>query len=93
MSEKPITANEMGRRGGATRAKRYSRAQIQAWGKLGGRPTKLDRAAVLKLRRMLREETPKGEIAKKLGISSRTLTRYVSKTSRNSADRTTGGLP
>jgi hypothetical protein len=41
MRENPITANEMGRRGGTTRAKRYSRAQIRTWGKLGGRPQKL----------------------------------------------------
>jgi hypothetical protein len=48
MGQKPITANEMGRRGGATRARRYSKAQIRAWGKLGGRPYKLDKAALTK---------------------------------------------
>jgi hypothetical protein len=83
MGEKPITANEMGRRGGTTRAKRYSRAQIRAWGRQGGRPPKLDRAATRKLRGMLREEVPKGEIARKLGISARTITRYVGKIDRN----------
>jgi DNA invertase Pin-like site-specific DNA recombinase len=77
MREKPITANEMGRRGGTTRAKRYSRAQIRAWGKLGGRPLKLDEAALARLRRMRRERVPKGEIAKRFGISTRSLTRYA----------------
>jgi len=79
MGEKPITANEMGRRGGASRAKRYSKTQIQAWGKLGGRPPKLDNAAMGKLRRMLRAGVRKGEIARRLGISTRTLTRSVNK--------------
>ena len=77
MGAKPITANEMGRRGGTTRAKRYSKAQIRAWGKLGGRPYKLDKSALRKLRRMLRESVPKGEIARKLRISTRTLSRYI----------------
>jgi len=83
MGEKPITANEMGRRGGTARAKRYSRAQIQTWGKLGGRPQKLEKAAVSKLRQLLRQKVPKGEIAERLGISTRTVTRYVGKMSRN----------
>jgi hypothetical protein len=83
MGEKPITANEMGRRGGTARAKRYSRAQIQTWGKLGGRPQKLGQAAVAKFRQMLRQKVPKGEIAGRLGISTRTVTRYVGKMSRN----------
>ncbi len=77
MGEKPITAAEMGRRGGTTRAKRYGKAQIRAWGKLGGRPRKLDTVAAAKLRRMLRKGLPKGEIAKKLGICVRTLDRYL----------------
>jgi hypothetical protein len=83
MGEKPITANEMGRKGGTTRAKRYSRAQIRAWGKLGGRPHKLDKTAMRRLRKMLRERVAKGEIAKRLGISARTVTRYVDKIGRN----------
>jgi hypothetical protein len=81
MGQKPITANEMGRRGGRTRAKRYGKAQIRAWGKLGGRPPKLDKAALTELRQMLRHGVAKGEIAKKMGISARTVTRYVGKMS------------
>jgi len=77
MSEKPITASEMGHRGGTTRANRYSRAQIRAWGKLGGRPPKLDRATLAKLRKMLRRGDSKAEAAKRLGISVRTLDRYL----------------
>jgi hypothetical protein len=79
MGEKPITANEMGRRGGTTRAERYSRAQIRAWGKLGGRPQKLDKAALARLDRMLQGGVRKAEIAKRLEISTRTVTRYVSR--------------
>jgi DNA invertase Pin-like site-specific DNA recombinase len=79
MREKPITANEMGRRGGTTRAERYSRAQIRAWGKLGGRPQKLDKAALARLDRMLQGGVRKAEIAKRLEISTRTVTRYVSR--------------
>jgi hypothetical protein len=60
MGVKPITANEMGRRGGTTRAKRHNKAQIRTWGKLGGRPLKLDSEAMSKLRRMLRERVAKG---------------------------------
>ena len=77
MGEKAITANEMGRRGGTIRAKRYSQAQIRAWGRLGGRPQKLGKAAMGKLHRSLREGVPKGQIAKKLGISTRTVSRYL----------------
>ena len=80
MSDKPITDNEMGRRGGTSRAKRYSRAQIRAWGRLGGRPRKLGKAALTSLDRMLREGVPKAQIAKRLEISTRTVTRYVSHT-------------
>jgi len=79
MGDKPITANEMGRRGGTTRAKRYSRAQIRAWGKLGGRPPKLDSAALAKLRSMLRRGDSKAEAAKGFGISVRTLDRYLAR--------------
>jgi len=71
----------MGRRGGTTRAKRYSRAQIRAWGKLGGRPYKLGKTALVRLRRMLQQGEPKGKIARSLGISIRTVTRYVRKIS------------
>ena len=90
MGEKPITANEMGRRGGTTRAKRYNKAQIRAWGKLGGRPQKLEKAGLSKLRKMLREGVPKGEIAKRLGISTRTVTRYARKMRRKMANRCHG---
>jgi len=79
MGEKPITANEMGRRGGTIRAKRYSRSQIRAWGKLGGRPQKLDGAALASLRNMLRCGHSKAEAAKRLGISVRTLARYLAR--------------
>jgi hypothetical protein len=37
MSEKPITVAEMARMGRVARAKAHSKAQLRAWGKLGGR--------------------------------------------------------
>jgi hypothetical protein len=69
----------MGKRGGTTRAKRYGRAQIRAWGKLGGRPHKLDGSALARLSRIIRHKVPKAEIAKRLEISTRTVTSYVSR--------------
>jgi hypothetical protein len=79
MGERQITASEMGRKGGTTRANRYSRAQIRAWGKLGGRPQKLDGAALVRLRSMLGHGQSKAEAAKRLGISVRTLDRYLAR--------------
>ena len=86
MGEKPITASEMGKKGGTTRAKRYSRAQIRAWGRLGGRPQKLARAALARLRSMLRRGYSKAEAAQRLGISVRTLDRYLARV-RQVSDR------
>jgi hypothetical protein len=79
MGEKPITAIEMGRKGGTARAKRYSRAKIRAWGKLGGRPQKLNGAALTRLHDMLRRGQSKPAAAKRLRISVRTLDRYLSR--------------
>lgn len=35
--------SSLGKKGGRTRAKRYSKAQLKAWGSKGGRPKKLDK--------------------------------------------------
>lgn len=79
MGRRPITANEMGRKGGTTRAKRYSKAQIRAWGKLGGRPPKLGPSEIDQLHKWVRHGEPKAVVARKLGISTRTLDRYSTK--------------
>jgi hypothetical protein len=36
----------MGRHGGRVRAQKYTKDQLAAWGKLGGRPKKLNRSAL-----------------------------------------------
>jgi hypothetical protein len=53
MSEKPMTVVEMARMGGIARAKAHSQAELRAWGKQGGRPGKLDRQALVQLRKLL----------------------------------------
>lgn len=85
---KGITASEMGKRGGTTRAHRYSKEQISKWGKLGGRPPILDRQAMTRVRRMLANAKTQAECAKALGVSSRTIGRVVAgmkKDCRNAA--------
>jgi hypothetical protein len=77
MGEKPITVVEMGRRGGLARAKAHSKAQIQRWGAEGGRPAKLDRDALARLRRLLAEGKSQGQCAAVLGVSSRTIGRAL----------------
>jgi general stress protein YciG len=47
--KKPMTASEMGRKGGKARAKKYSAEQLRKWaalgGKLGGRPRKKEKCS------------------------------------------------
>jgi len=38
VTNKPITVQEAGRRGGKARAKKYSTEQLSEWAKLGGWP-------------------------------------------------------
>jgi hypothetical protein len=78
MGDKPITANEMGRRGGTSRPTRYSRAQIRVWGKLVSGPRKLGKAVLTRLDTCC-GRYPKAEIATRLEMSTRTMTRYVSR--------------
>jgi hypothetical protein len=44
MKKKPQSISEylsaLGKKGGAARAKKHSKSQLSAWGKLGGRPRK-----------------------------------------------------
>jgi hypothetical protein len=69
MGEKPITATEMGRRGGTTRARRYTKKQIREWGRRGGRPRKLERNDIVRLHERLGRGEAKAIVDKRLGIS------------------------
>jgi DNA invertase Pin-like site-specific DNA recombinase len=73
---KEWTASEMGHKGGKARADHFSKRQIRAWGKLGGRPSMLAGKARDRLDRMLEEGRPHAEIAKAFGVSLRTVGRY-----------------
>jgi len=77
MSEKPMTVTEMARMGGIARAKTHSKAEIQTWGKRGGRPGKLDSKALARLRRLLAIGKSQAECAAILGVSIRTIGRAV----------------
>ncbi len=76
---KGITASEMGKRGGATRAQRYSKEQIKKWGRLGGRPATLDRRAIGRLMKLLAAGKGQAECAKLLGVSTRTIGRALAR--------------
>ncbi len=76
---KGITASEMGKRGAATRAQRYSTEQIRKWGKMGGRPAKLDRGAVARLRKMLATGKSQAQCAEELRVSTRTVGRAIAR--------------
>jgi len=39
-TNKPMTVEEFARKGGKARARKYSKRQLRAWSKLGGRPRK-----------------------------------------------------
>jgi hypothetical protein len=79
MSEKPMTVTEMARMGGIARAKTHSKAELRAWGKEGGRPGKLDRKALARLRRLLASGKSHAECADVLGVSVRTVGRLVAR--------------
>ena len=79
MSEKPMTVSEMARMGGIARAKAHSKAELRAWGRLGGRPSKLDREEIALLRKLLRSRKSQAECASILGVSSRTVGREVAR--------------
>ena len=79
MGEKPLTVTEMARMGGLARAKAYSKAQIRAWGKQGGRPEKLGRAALARLRKLLARGKSQAECARLFAVSVRTIGRALAR--------------
>ncbi len=76
---KGITASEMGKRGAATRAQRYTTDQIRKWGKMGGRPAKLSDRERRRLMRLLATGKSQAECAAELRVSTRTIGRAVAK--------------
>jgi len=61
------------------RAKAHSKAGIWAWGKQGGRPTKLDSKALARLRQLRAEGKTQADSASELGVSVRSIGRVVAK--------------
>jgi DNA-binding CsgD family transcriptional regulator len=82
---KELTVREMARMGGIARAKTYSKAQLRAWSRQGGRPASLSGKALSRLKTLLAQGKSQGECAKLLGVSVRTIGRIVAriKTSDN----------
>jgi hypothetical protein len=79
MGKKPMTVVEMASMGGLARAKAYSKAQLRAWGKRGGRPASFDGQAMARLQRLLRAGKSQAECATELGVSIRTIGRVVAR--------------
>jgi DNA invertase Pin-like site-specific DNA recombinase len=77
MSEKLMTVAEMARMGGLARAKAHSKAELRAWGKQGGRPGKMDREALDRLKKLLASGMSQVDCAKALSVSVRTIGRAV----------------
>ena len=77
-----MTVAEMARMGGIARAKAHSKAELRAWGKKGGRPGKLDRKALARLRKLVDSGKSQAECASLLGVSARTVGRAVSRMRR-----------
>jgi hypothetical protein len=79
MGKKPMTVAEMACMGGIARAKARTKAEIRAWGKQGGRPMSLDRKALARLEALLHQGKSQAECAKTLGVSVRTIGRFVAR--------------
>ena len=61
------------------RAKAHSMAQPRKWGKEGGRPASLDRKDLARLEALLHQGKSQAECAKVLGVSVRTIGRFVAR--------------
>ena len=78
MSEKPMTVAETARLAGQARAAKYTRKQLREFARGAGWPAKLDKAALSRLRALLRSGKTQRECAELLGVSVRTVGRAVS---------------
>ena len=79
---KELTVREMASMGGRARAKTYSKAQLRKWGKEGGRPPKVDRKGLARLKGLLAAGKTHAECASLLGVSVRTVGRAVARVKR-----------
>ena len=77
---KELTVREMASMGGRARAKAHRKAELRAWGKLGGRPATLDAKALARLVALLHRGRSQAECAKIFGVSVRTIGRAVAQT-------------
>ena len=80
---KELTVREMASMGGRARAKTYSKAQLRAWGKQGGRPVLLDTKAVAHLLKLLGAGKSQAVCATVLGVSVRAIGRGVARAKRD----------
>jgi DNA invertase Pin-like site-specific DNA recombinase len=76
---KELTAREMASMGGRARCEKYSKRQLKAWAKLGGRNPKLGEQEWAELFAMLKAGKTQEECAREFNISTRTIGRAVAK--------------
>ena len=76
---KELTVREMASMGGRARAKAYSKAQLRAWGKQGGRPVSFEGKALAPLEALLHRGRSQVECARIFGVSVRTIGRAVAR--------------
>jgi transposase len=74
---KELTVRELARMGGRARAKAYSKAQLRAWGKQGGRPPALSPKQIQRIAEWTHQEIGQEIIAQRLGVSVRTVGRHL----------------
>jgi DNA-binding CsgD family transcriptional regulator len=74
---KELTLREMASMGGRARSEKYSKRQLRAWAKLGGRKPKLSEMQRARLFRWLKEGRTQEECARDFDISRRTVGRYL----------------
>jgi hypothetical protein len=74
---KELTVREMASMGGRARSEKYSKRQLKAWAKLGGRSPKLSEKQRAQLFSMLKGGKTQAQCAREFGISTRTVGRIV----------------
>jgi DNA-binding CsgD family transcriptional regulator len=76
-----MTVNELARMGGLARSKAHTKYEIATWGRKGGRPRKLTKADLRKLRQW-RKGLPRltqAQMATRLGVSIATVGRALAR--------------
>jgi hypothetical protein len=79
MGKKPMTVAEMASKGGLARARKYSKTELQEFAKNAGRPVKLDRKGLARLKALLGAGKSHAKCAAELGVSTRTTGRMAAK--------------